>query len=113
VGIGKVWDRSMSDIEDTYAFQLRAAGLPMPEREYRIIPGRRFRADFAWPERRLMAEIEGGVFSRGRHTRPIGYTQDCEKYTLAALEGWKVLRFTSGHVESGWALEKTEQALKG
>lgn len=101
----------MSAVEDAFAFQLRAAGLPEPVREYPIIPGRRFRADFAWPTRKVMAEVEGGVYARGRHVRPTGYTKDCEKYTLAALEGWVILRFTTAHVESGWALEKTEQAL--
>ena len=54
--------------------------------------GRRWRFDFAWPRRRVAVEVEGGVFSRGRHVRPSGFINDCEKYNAAALDGWTVLR---------------------
>ena len=72
-----------------------ARGRPMPEREFRFAPPRLFRLDFAWPSVRLGVEIEGGIFVRGRHGRPMGITQDCEKYNLAAEAGWRVLRYTT------------------
>lgn len=102
----------MSEIEDILLIDLRDAGLPEPEREYRFMPERRFRADFAYPDRRILIEVEGGVYSKGRHVRGSGYTADCEKYTLAALEGWIVLRFTSEHVKSGWAREIISRAVE-
>jgi hypothetical protein len=37
-------------------------------------------------------EVEGGVFSRGRHVRPAGFIADCEKYNAAAIAGWRVVR---------------------
>ena len=40
-------------------------------------------------------ELEGGTWSNGRHTRPAGFTEDCEKYNWAALNGWRVFRITS------------------
>lgn len=49
---------------------------------------RRFRADFAWPDRKLIVEVEGGTFTRGRHVRPLGFEHDCTKYNLAALQGF-------------------------
>ena len=87
------------------------AELPPPEREYPFAPPRKFRADFAWPDRRLLVEVEGGTWTRGRHTRPEGYAKDCEKYNTAALCGWRVLRFTGGMVSDGSALATIEEAL--
>ena len=59
----------------------------------------------------LALEIEGGVHSRGRHTRPIGYEKDCEKYNSALVLGWHVLRVTSKHISSGEALSWVEDML--
>ena len=50
---------SQSELEELLAFQMRAAGLPEPEREYRFHEKRRYRADFAWPDHRLLVEGEG------------------------------------------------------
>lgn len=56
---------------------------------------RDWRFDFAWPQERVAVEIEGGTWVRGRHSRGAGYGIDCEKYNVAQLNGWIVLRFTS------------------
>lgn len=45
-------------------------------------------------------EIEGGVWSRGRHVRGSGFEKDCEKHNEAAALGWSVFRFTGGMLES-------------
>lgn len=63
--------------------------------EYQFTPDRRWRFDFASPDKMLGIEIEGGMWSKGRHTRAMGYTNDCEKYNAATLLGWRVFRFTS------------------
>jgi len=64
--------------------------------EYKGIPNRRFSFDWAVPSLRLAVEYEG-IFGGGksRHTNVKGYTNDCEKYNLAALNGWTVLRYTA------------------
>lgn len=62
--------------------------------EYKFLENRKFRFDFAIPSKKIAIEIEGGVFSGGRHTRGVGYINDMEKYNLAAVNGWAVLRFT-------------------
>jgi len=51
----------------------------------------------------LAIEIEGGIWSRGRHTRGKGYHQDCEKYNEATILGWRILRFTPGELKRGIA----------
>ena len=101
----------MSYLEEVLAAQIAQSDLPQPVREFRFAPPRRWRFDFAWVEQRLAVEVEGGVHTGGRHTRPVGFRQDCEKYNQAVLEGWRVLRFESGSVESGAALEIIEKAL--
>jgi very-short-patch-repair endonuclease len=65
------------------------------EPEYRFHPVRKWRFDWAMPSKKVAVEFEGGVAIKGRHTRIIGYTKDCEKYNAAALLGWKVLRYTA------------------
>lgn len=90
---------------------IRALGLPEPIREYRFHPTRRWRVDYAWPESKVMAEVEGGTWSGGRHTRGGGFEKDCEKYNAAALDGWFVYRFTGAMVREGTAAATLEEAL--
>ena len=101
----------MSDLEELLFQHIKLVGLPEPEREYRFAPPRRFRADFAYPERKLLIEVEGGVWTRGRHTRGAGYTSDAEKYNLATVKGWRVLRFTGDMIKNGSAIDTIEKVL--
>jgi len=103
----------MSSLEDKFAWQINALGLPEPEREYRFCPSRRWRFDFAWPDNYLIAaEVEGGIWTHGRHTRGSGFERDCEKYDEATLLGWRVFKFTSGMIRSGYAIRTIERAIK-
>lgn len=103
----------MSKLEQKLLFQIRAMGLPEPEREYRAIKGRMFRFDFAWtePHHRLLVEVNGGNWVRGRHARPLGLKNDYEKLNLAMLAGWRVMQFDTGMVENGEALDMISKAL--
>ena len=103
----------MSDLEDLLAQQMKFAGLPEPEREYRFAPPRRYRADFAYPDKMILIEVEGGVWTNGAHVRGKHYTSDCSKYNLAATMGFRVLRFTGEMIKSGLALRTIEEVLKG
>lgn len=101
----------MSELEEVFAFQIRAAKLPAPEREVRFHPVRRWRFDFAWPSRKLAVEIDGATWSGGRHSRGAGIERDAEKYSTAAATGWRVLRGTRAMVEDGRLLVLVEEAL--
>ena len=103
---------SKSALEDLFLFQMRAANLPQPEREHYFHPVRKWRFDFAWPDRKLAFEIQGGIWKGGRHVRGIGFEADCEKHAEAILLGWRVFTMTSGMVKSGRALEYLERALQ-
>jgi very-short-patch-repair endonuclease len=70
----------------------RECGLPEPVFEYRFHPTRKWRFDIAFPSAKVAVEVEGGVWTKGRHTRPSGFRADMEKYNAAAVLGWRVLR---------------------
>ena len=103
----------MSDLEDLLAQQMQFVGLPTPEREYRFAPPRRYRADFAYPEQKILIEVEGGTWTGGRHSRGQGFENDCLKYNLAVEFGWRVMRFTGDMIKSGLAIRTIEQVYYG
>lgn len=70
-------------------------GSPDPVSELQFAPPREFRFDFAWPDYKLAVEIDGGIWSKGRHTRGSGFQKDCWKLNLATLNGWRILRYTA------------------
>ena len=76
----------MSDLEEKFLEQVKAAGFPDPEREYRFHPVRKWRVDFYWGEKDtrsfpVAVEVEGGTFlKKSRHTSGVGFEKDCEKY---------------------------------
>ncbi len=73
---------------------LQARRLPRPVREFVFAAPRKWRFDYAWPAERLALEVEGGVWTQGRHTRGAGFLKDMEKYNEAAARGWRVIRTT-------------------
>ena len=89
----------------------RAHGLPEPVAEFRFSPPRRWRFDWAWPQYCIALEIEGGIWSRGRHVRGKGFLDDMEKYNRAAIEGWCVLRATPAQLESGMACALVKETI--
>lgn len=92
--------------------QCRAVGLPIPVAEYRFHPVRRWRIDWAFPDRKLAVEVEGGVFIRGRHSRGAGMVKDMAKYGELAILGWRLLRVTPKQIADGSALTLVERALQ-
>lgn len=94
----------------------RVAGLPAPVPEYHFAlgSGRRWRFDWAWPERLIALEIEGGTFVKGggRHQRREGFVADCQKYNHAALSGWIVLRVTPAQLDSVATFDLVRRAIE-
>lgn len=62
---------------------------------------------------KILIEVEGGVWSGGRHTRGKGYIGDMEKYNSASMMGFTVLRFCTEQVMSGIAIQQIEILMKG
>jgi len=101
----------VSEAEESLALQIRAVKLPEPVREHRFHETRRWRFDFAYPAHMLAIEVEGGVWSGGRHTRGSGFTKDCEKYNTALMDGWRVYRCTPDMIKSGIVVKDIETIL--
>ena len=102
-----------SDLEAEMAWQIASdLTIPLPEREYRFDPTRKWRADFAWPAQKLLVEVEGGIWTGGRHTRGSGFARDAEKYNAAAMHGWRILRFAGTQVADGTALIAIKGVLR-
>lgn len=64
------------------------------ETEYKFHPDRKWRSDYASPSRKILLEIEGGLWNNGRHTRPKGYQNDIEKYNSAQDLGFTLYRYS-------------------
>jgi len=102
-----------SEGEELFAMHCKAMKAPEPKREYPFAHPRRWRFDFAWPSLMLALEVEGGIWTKGRHSRGSGMEADMEKYNHAARLGWRVLRYSTGMVESGQAISEVLEILKG
>jgi len=74
--------------------------------EYKFHDKRRWRFDFAIVGRKISVEIEGGIWSGGRHTRGKGFIGDIEKYNTATAMGWKVIRIQPNDYTSALAFIK-------
>ena len=88
-----------------------AAGVAEPVAEFRFCPPRRWRLDYAWPDQFVALEVEGGVWSRGRHTGPTGFIKDMEKYNLLAATGWRLLRCTPDQLHTTATIELIAMAI--
>lgn len=97
--------------EDSLAFQLKALKIAFSQ-EYRFHPTRKWRADFHLTDTKVLIEVEGGIWSNGRHTRGSGYLGDMEKYNEATALGYQILRFSTQQVLTGVAVEQIEKVLR-
>ena len=73
----------------------REGVIPDYTEELQFHKDRKFRFDWAIPSRYIAIEYEGIISKKSRHTTINGFTMDCEKYNLAQISGWKVLRYTA------------------
>lgn len=82
-----------------------------PAREYKFHPERKWRFDFAFVPEKIAVEIEGGIFTSGRHSRGANFIKDCEKYNAATILGWRVLRYFTDQVVRGDAINDVLKLL--
>jgi hypothetical protein len=78
---------------------LRLVDCQASEREVRLVPNRRWRADVAWPAHHVALELQGGIYVAGHHVQGRGYEDDCAKILFATEAGWRVLPLTWRMIE--------------
>lgn len=101
----------VSEGEAKLVQQLKALKIDFVQ-EFRFHEKRKWRADFHISNTKLLIEVEGGIWSNGRHTRGKGYLGDMEKYNTATMMGYQVLRFSTEQVTSGFAIKQIEGLVK-
>lgn len=79
----------------------RRNGFTAPAREHRFMDGRKFRFDLAWVDEKVAIEFQGGSWVKGAHTRGKHFESDCEKFSEAAVRGWRILLCTYDQVKRG------------
>jgi very-short-patch-repair endonuclease len=94
-----VQDENCTTHEQIVRFMCKINKIKQPKTEFKFLETRKFRFDFCWPDKMLALEVEGGVWTAGRHTRGSGFVKDMEKYNLATCEGWRILRFTPQQIK--------------
>jgi hypothetical protein len=102
-GVGKIrplieerlkWEGlTESELEDKFRRLIHLSGLPRPVPQFQLRDARgRFvcRADFAYPDRHLLVELDSEAFHMDRST----FQRDRDKQNRALALGWTTLRFT-------------------
>lgn len=81
-------------------------------KEHKFHPTRKWRFDYAIPRHKIAIEVEGGVWTGGRHTSPKGFLNDMEKYNTATVMGWRVLRTIPDELCTNATLEMIRQIIR-
>ena len=81
------------------------------EMEYKFHPTRKWRYDYAILSKHIAIEVEGGVWTGGRHTRPAGFLGDIEKYNAGALLGWRIFRVTPKGLLTTATIDMIKEAI--
>ena len=102
-------------LERALWMRVEAAGLPLPVLQYYWArsEGRQFRSDGAYVAERVLVEVDGGIWmpGGGGHSHPMHLETQHQRDNLAALLGWKLLRFTKRMIRSGEAVQTITRAL--
>lgn len=107
-----VKDLSGETLVRVFLEALKPLRLPEPVvREHKFNARRKWRMDFAWPNAKVALEVEGGIWTQGRHTRGAGVLADMDKYNSATAQGWKVFRCTPDTLCNPETLELLERSV--
>lgn len=105
-------------LEDALRFALKIERLPPPVLQFQFCETRKWRTDFAWPEEKILLEVEGGIWRKnhlgqwaGAHSFPANILRDIEKQNAAALMGYSYLRVTKDMIKDGTAVELIKKML--
>lgn len=111
VGLQTAVHKPRTDYKSELLQQLALLKITPPEAEYRFCE-RKWRFDWAYPDKMLAIEYQGGAYYKGMgHQTTKGFTKDCLKFSTAASLGWRIILVTAGMVRDGSAAQLIERAL--
>lgn len=96
-----VADRRIKRIHTQFTDWLSCNGIAFV-REYKFCKQRKWKNDYFLPDLNLAIEVEGGVWSGGRHVRGQGYLNDMEKYNALTMADIKLLRIDTDRLNSSY-----------
>ena len=86
-----VSDKTESDLEREFLAICRRFGVPEPDVN---VPIGRYRVDFLWPQQRLIVELDGYIYHRGRQAMRDDNDRDLELELL----GFRVIRIDDSRI---------------
>jgi len=121
-----------SALEDEFLvrFCLRHPDLTEPEQEFEEIEPwlthleyrksvessrcRKWRADFCWPQEKVIVELQGGVWFKGQsgHGNAKGLLRDYAKAVTAQAAGWLFFPLAAPHVKEDRYLDLIANAIR-
>ena len=110
---GTTQQAERSALADKFEYLWRLWNGPELVREYRFHVQRRWRFDYYHAATMTAIELEGGLYSEGRHVRASGYRNDLEKYNAASMQGIVILRLGTGQVDAAHIAEFVSYLERG
>jgi very-short-patch-repair endonuclease len=96
--------------EETLALHLRAHKVEF-DREVCLIRGRKWRYDFLIKDRAVVIEVNGAIWTQGRHSRGAGLESDYLKINAIVKAGYRPLQYSTQQVVDGTAINEILEVL--
>jgi hypothetical protein len=71
-------------------------------KEYKYCKERKWKIDYYLPDLNAAVEVEGGVWTAGRHVNPKGFLKDMEKYNAITMAKIQLLRIDTDRLNSAY-----------
>jgi very-short-patch-repair endonuclease len=88
------------EIRENFARQFESVwnrlGGPTLIKEFKFCAERDWQNDYLHEASKTIIELDGGVWTGGRHVRPQGFINDCIKLNVASLADYRVIRIPTG-----------------
>ena len=101
------------EIRENFKRQFEAVwkrcGGPELETEYQFYSERGWRADYKVVGQMVLIEVDGGIWTGGRHVNPKGFIEDSLKKNMAALMGYAVICIPTGCATDNYVSEIIER----